>query len=262
MVTPLRKLNRLITISASSTETIEIPTYFYFEGFVGLTDSLTRDWAAGNIGGSNAFNDGYPNPPIAATEYLSVNQFRFPVSYVNGDSPFIGPLPDLTQLMAGQWLRLYHFSDNSLYVEYDVVSVSTGTGSGTPQYRVNVENGRIVGATQFEAYNLSDIDAANARFGFQSVTTSQSETTTTDRRAWAAITDRGSQTGFLIVEGADTTEAAQEEVEIETRYEPALTIGETITDDLGRTWIIDSTRSLLDRRRLLHEGHRFLQTEG
>ena len=168
MVRAFNNLNRLITVSASSTETVFVPSLYYFEGFAGLGDSLTRDWAARNIGGDNTYNQANTLPPADAHEYEAVTEFRFPVNYISGDSPFQTPLPDLTQMSTGDFVRLYSPDDLTKYIEYDVVTVTTGSGSGTAQYRVVVENGHAVPGLDFDVYYLTDTHQLRAaRFGFE-----------------------------------------------------------------------------------------------
>ena len=66
-----------------------------------------------------------------------------------------------------------------------------------------------------------------------------------------SLTERGSQLGVLdITTGEPTTTASEETGAAVVRYESGLAVGETLTDDLGRVWTVDGSRTLEDRRYL------------
>ena len=100
------------------------------------------------------------------------------------------------------------------------------------------------------------------RFGFSGRYIYKPVTTTTNRRIWAEIRERGASAG--IQKTGDDRDAKTEvltgeqteEAEFLTRYDPGLAIGQRITDDLERVWDVVSTRTILDRRFLQFDGRR------
>ena len=75
--------------------------------------------------------------------------------------------------------------------------------------------------------------------------------TVIDRKTWGELTERGSALGVLdITTSGPTTTGSQEEAIAIVRYSPALAIGTALTDDLGRVWTVEGSRTIGDRRYL------------
>ena len=78
------------------------------------------------------------------------------------------------------------------------------------------------------------------------------------KRVWAELSERTAAGGLLIGFSGVSDEGHLENIEIRTRYDPALALGESCVDDLGREWGLTNSRTENDRRELVYDGVRVL----
>ena len=85
---------------------------------------------------------------------------------------------------------------------------------------------------------------------------------TTTKRVWAGLFERGANAGLVVVAGGVGAGGQQEEIEVRTRYDAAISFGAVVVDDLGREWQIASSRTTEDRRFLVYEAIRVVSVPG
>ena len=162
---------------------------------------------------------------------------------------------DILFLMASSFeypttLRLFGPTDGQ-YVEWQLDAAGPMSAFITAYYRLEVSNFVQVG-DDFQP-------ATTLEFGIGGVGLPSSVTSVENMTEWARITERGADTGFLTIgEETTDTDASQESAEFVVRYKDVLANGTSLTDDLGRVWTINSTRTLQDRRYLEYTGSRLV----
>ena len=169
-----------------------------------------------------------------------------PDGTTQGDVPRIGDLLDASnRLDDSHWVRLSKPGLDS-YVQWTVTEAYL-SNAGHIQLTVPNDSGQLVGDDFTIAYDDHVI------FTFELREADQSITTVTNFPAWGELTERGSALGVIDVttaEGGQTTTGSQEEATAVVRYDPRFAIGTMLTDDLGREWLIQGSRTLQDRRYL------------
>ena len=90
----------------------------------------------------------------------------------------------------------------------------------------------------------------------QATTTTLSETVT-HNGIWGEMDELGIEQAVSIV-GTDLTESAQARATLKIRYRADLVDGDSVVDDLGRTWTVTSSRALYDRRFLEYDLQRLI----
>ena len=251
MTTLQLNLNRLFTITASSSRTEIVPHYYNYCGY-----SADEPVFLGNSCrfGADGLTAGV-NPPPMASAWSGVTAlylpFFFPPFEESPDST-----PNLAELPAGSYIRVSAVDSPDSYIEWEAGEIELDR-----QYFYTIPvSAYALGNGDFPFYDGADGFECNIRIEFEGFGTQESLTKVESKRVWGAMTERGSQAGFISLEGNDT-EAAQEEAEFIIRYSPALANGQSLIDDLGREWTIGNSRTMLDRRYMLFEGFRHLATE-
>ena len=246
------KLNRLFTITASSSRTEHIPSYFIYCGY--LLDNpvfLSNNcyWSAEGLTANG-------NPPSMASAWSDVTTLYLPYDF----PPFEESqesTPNLAELIPGSYIRVSAAdSADSQYIQWTVGDIELDR-----QYFYTIPvSAYSLNAGDFAFYDGADGSDCNIRIEFEGIGIDVSRTSVESKRVWGQMTERGSQSGFVTLEGSDV-DAAQEEAEFITRYDPGLANGKSLIDDLGREWNLANSRTIYDRRYMLFEGFRNLATE-
>ena len=251
MVTARPRLRRLFTVSGSSTETVDrhiewganarqadafiIPVEqgaWYADALIArgfaLPDSVVL---ASGLVAHNAYNIGIQNPTVSP------------------DGSDQEDVPALNETLANladraHWLRVTTPDSGDSYVEFNVIRITVFVDQPAITV-VEVGPGTLVG----DDFTLGP--TTYTTFSFERHTAPHTVEVTTDRKAWGELTERGSVVGILdITTSEPTTTGSQETGEAVIRYNADLAIGTELTDDLGRVWSIDGSRTIADRRYL------------
>ena len=251
MTTLQVNLNRLFTISAASSKTAFVPNDFIYCGY-----SADEPVFLGNSCrfGADGLTAG-ENPPAMASAWSGVTALYLPFYFPPFDeSP--DPTPNLAELPSGSYIRVSALDSPDSYIEWEVGEIELDRQYF---YTIPVSAYALVNG-DFAFYDGADGFECNIRIEFEGFGTQESLTKVESKRVWGAMTERGSQAGFVTLEGSDI-DAAQEEAEFITRYDSGLANGKTLIDDLGREWNLANSRTIYDRRYMLFEGFRHLATD-
>ena len=163
-------------------------------------------------------------------------------------------LPVLDTLLVDTYpnARLFFLGETDRhFVSYDVANViGTIISSQDPTllfYELAVSN-PVVGLP-------FDLDRENIDIGFEGIGGTGLVDTAT-KRVWAGLSERGTTAGLVVVGGGVGEDGQQEEIEVRTRYDAAISFGAVVVDDLGREWAVASSRTTDDRRFLVFDGIR------
>lgn len=235
---PSSNYGRLFTISAVSTVTTFESNLFLYDDY--QPDYFTLEvfsvdqgeWVA-TVGGVAI------GSPSMAADLLPADRFGFASNYA-GSADRIA-LTDPAGVV-GLHLFLVNAADATMAARFEITQ---GENLGDGRLAFGVTGGQLTGA-DFALAAGSSVTLFIETFGTQSITTS-----TTRRRVWGRISERGAIPGLIgLGQGAaSVTETA----EIHTRYDPALAIASTIQDDLSRVWTVVASRNSADRRELTYE---------
>ena len=154
-------------------------------------------------------------------------------------------VPDLLTTLSrndeSEWVRIATADSGDSYLQWTVGRFRFFNDS----FEFTISEGQLVGA------DFSLNDDAYVLLSFERHTAEQSVTTVTARPVWGELLERGSALGVLdISTAAPTTTGSQEEGTAIIRYAADLAVGTMLTDDLGREWVIDGSRTIGDRRYL------------
>ena len=243
MTTP--SLNRIFTVSGSSSETTRFPIRWGFNKRIDSGFPLEAgEWYAAD----GSFNR-VPASIVTAQQFLDWTMldsrvyFEVDSQSVESDGGFQLDVIALGAVLGipdeGRWLRITTPDAGESYLQFSVVF--TRTSEGTNSFSAN--SGELIG---------SDFDlgpTTYTQFLFQRHEADQTIQTTQDMRVWGEMLERGSVLGVVTI-GTEqpATTGSQEEGTVIVRYDPALAIGTSLMDDLGREWEIRGTRALANRR--------------
>ena len=91
----------------------------------------------------------------------------------------------------------------------------------------------------------------------QTTSTTLTDTATTFNGIWGEIFEEGLR-DTVSIDGTDLTTATVASATFRTRYRSDLVGGETVVDDLGRTWNVESSRMIRDRRYIEYDLQRLV----
>lgn len=249
MTTP--RLNRIFTVSGSSTETALALIRWGINNRAELPVDAPGEWTV--FAGSRVTGD------KTAQDVISDRwgTFEFFEITVNDDGTPQTDVPGWQTLREiadeNHWMRLYS-ADGESYVQATVSFLS-----GHRPYEIQVDR---------DSWTLTGDDfpipeSGYLTFALERHHAQQSITMTTDRRAWGELTERGSSLGVIdLTTGGQSVTGSQEEASAVIRYSPDLAIGTSLTDDLERVWTISGSRTLRDRRYLEFDLTRTVQAVG
>lgn len=129
--------------------------------------------------------------------------------------------------------------------------------------RQTVGGGAIIGAPSLTGQDVEIASPGALTLGFSAYEDLESVTTNVSKAAWCRIEERGAERSLI-----DLAAAGEEGIEIRetaefiTRYDPALTIGSSVQDDLNRRWTVESSHTMgNDRRFMSFETYRIVERE-
>jgi len=249
MTTP--RLNRVLIVSGASTESVEEhirwgANFRTEDAFV--INTLAGGWYADLLANRGA--------ALAEEKTLASDLVTFGPYMIGIQNPTVSPdgsnqidVPALNETLANladraHWMRVTTPEAGDSYVQFDVIRITVFVDA--PKITiVEVGPGQLVG----DDFRLGP--HTYTQFLFERHTAPHAEEVVTQRREWGELTERGSALRVLdITTSEPTTTGSQEEATAIVRYAPALAIGTMLTDDLGRVWTVEGSRTLGDRRYL------------
>ena len=257
-MTYVPRMNRVFTLTASAITTTEIliPWRYTFYGaqadgpITTPTTSLPSvgkyAWSASLLG-SHAFGDVDTSAKIIAA---GITELELAANSVNEDgSPNTNlPLPGLLQdeHLTGKEIRL---GPASLYPDSYVRFVAGGRNEYFPddsrfgQYFFIVVDSSITAVG--DSFTLeSDTDVI---FSAEAQTAQASIATPTEHKVFGELKELGVQQS-ISTSGSLITTSRDQSAYLTIRYDPRYLAGETVVDDLSRTWRVVSSRPIGDRR--------------
>ena len=243
MTTP--RLNRIFTVSGSSTRTERLPIRY------GANDRQADGFSRqrGEWYPTDALFNALPDTAAMASDLVAFDPsfVNIEMPTVNADGSIQGGVTPLNSLLSldedqNHWLRITTPEAGASYVQFTVTFVR----AFDDEVGISVEGGTLVGsdfALEQDTYT---------QFLFERHTSEQSITTTMNLPVWGELTERGSALGVISITSQDdpVTTGVQEEASAVVRYDDRLAIGMLLTDDLDRTWGIRGSRTIQDRRYL------------
>ena len=249
MTTP--RLNRIFTVSGSSTETVEGHIRWGANARANdafFIQSIAGGWYADMLANRGA---ALQDSVTLASGLVTFNPYLVAIQ-----NPTVSPdgsnqigVPALNESLANladraHWMRVTTPDAGESYVEFNAILITVFVDS--PAITIlEVGPGQLVG----DDFELGP--DTYTQFLFERHTAEETVETVSDMPAWGELTERGSSVAVLDITTSDpTTSGSQEEAIAVVRYAPNLAIGTTLTDDLGRVWTVDGSRTLGDRRYL------------
>ena len=258
MTTP--KLNRIVTVSGSSTQSAE--QHIRWGSNDRASDAFNIQSVAGGWYADKFINRGFALPDSAV---LASDLVAFLPYMVAIQNPTVSPdgthqinVPVLRDTLINNldrlhWLRVRTPDSEGAYVEFYVLRITVFVDAPFVTI-VEVGNDEQFGLPILVGEDFTLAQDSYTQFEFENHTHQVSTTTITDRRVWGDVLERGSQLGVLDISTDDPTQTASEETATAVvRYQAALAVGETLTDDLGRVWTVEASHTTLDRRFLEYD---------
>ena len=261
MTTP--RLNRIFIVSGSSTQTVE--EHILWGANARTDDAFLINTSAGGWYADLQSNRG---AALQASVVLASGLVSFNPYLIGIQNPTVSPdgtnqidVPSLRDTVSNMgdrlhWLRVTTPDAEGAYVQFRVLRIFSFVDA--PMITVvEVDMPTLSG----DDFTLGPTDYTQIQF--QRHTHEVSRVSVMDRKAWGELTERGSALGVLDISTSDpTTTGSQEEGIALVRYESGLAVGESLTDDLGRVWTIEGSRTLEDRRYLEYSLTRMIGTAG
>ena len=257
-MTTAPRLNRIFTVSGASSEAVEGP--IQWGSNVRLPDAfnLTTTMGAWYADAFAARGYALPDSNVLASQLVAFAPYQFGIlnPTVSPDGTNQNDVPSLRDTLMNaldrrHWMRVETPDSGESYIEFEVIRITVFVDQ--PMITV-VEVGQ--GRDGFAAPVLVGDDFAlgpdqYVQFSFERHTALQAVETTFGRRVWGRLVERGSALGVLdITTSAPTVGASEETGSAIVRYSPDIAIGTALTDDLGRVWVIEGSRTINDRRHL------------
>lgn len=247
-MTTIPRLNRIFTVSGSTTETVNAQIRWGVNSRADASPDAAGEWRVPGLTGDLTAQDLIDDRASLLEIYQDT---------VNPDgsqqTDIDGWQTRREQADEGQWLRLYS-ADGESYLEATVSFLSS-----LRPYEIEVKSA---------SWALTGVDFPIPESGYLSFalerhTADQSTASVTNRKAWGELTERGSALGVIdLTTGGQATTGSQEEATAVIRYDARLAIGMVLTDDLDRVWTIRGSRTVGDRRFLEFDLTRIVQGTG
>ena len=254
MTTP--RLRELATITASSTTTALVVSpirYLYNARSQRVPETALGD-------GLYAFQTGDMYLPDTATlaELAASTQLLLDDEASGGE---LVEIPAMDTWPENPTVSVVHVASGTT-VGWGLVSAVSETGrtTGHPYTRLTLTPETIPADWQAISANY---DAVAIRFGWDWVRTAseQSESTSHDATIWVQRIEAGGQDALNVVldDEAEDDNVALQTARFIARYDPALAIGQTLTDSLGRTWDVTGSFVSQDGRYQNYECQRVFE---
>ena len=246
MTTP--RLNRIFTVSGSSTRTTRVPIRWGYDRRLQEGFPLDKgEWLVSGTNAARPADDVDLASEFAAWAALqgATISFEVHIASVEPDGSVQADVAALGDLLGipdeGMWVRLSTPSSGDAYL----------LGELTFQRIFNTSIGFSTTSVSLVGTDFPMGPADYVQFSFERHDAEQSIMAEQSRTVWGELAERGSQLGIVTV-GSDepTTTGSQEEAGAVIRYEPNLAIETLLVDDLARQWTIRGSRTLEDRRYL------------
>ena len=265
-------LNRLISVTGESSITMPVDVRFHYTIQEALNPLIlqTGEWGAfqadpQQVADRNTEDAMFSDVLTNANQLVGILRGNgglvvASAYYLDGNNnnPAL-PFPDNLDDNVPLTIRIHGPSDGQ-YVEGVVAAITTSQLStpafndpvGQPRQVLWLDDATVLSGASF------DVDGA-LTFSFVGRTLPEPVTRST-KEVWARLAERGANIGLVVsVDGeSGSDEGAQETIEATIRYDPGLAIGVEFTDDLGRRWVVLSSRTVGDRRYLAFEAVRYI----
>ena len=257
-----QRFNRLVTLTARSSETVYRLTRYHFATFSDH-DLLYNDIDRAGVWTGFLAGGGIIPMPQTSSELTDLTGIRVTVRLSGPEAfPPVNPVADLLPDLGGYFDKnpngrlLFLGPTDGQAISFKVGRVDPALIGGGDRtvvfYGIGLSDAQASGAPW--TITNGAIDLAIDGLG------AQTAASITTKRVWAGLSERSAAGGLIVGLSGVSDEGQVEEIEIRTRYVPALLLGESCVDDLGRTWAITSSRTEEERRTLIFDGFRVLAT--
>lgn len=247
MTTP--NLNRIVTVTGATTITTAQPRAFPFSIYE-LPPGGNR-WSTGTGLTTNPEALEFLPLPAMVSGFADIKWIGSALTIFNDDGTRTDFLPLDTQVTGRIYLFLPIDGALTIVASWNRTALSLVRGPSLVQegWRWEVED--------FQVFHDVPVVEAAVNLGYDEYTSQVMNQVGTQRTIWAEQRERGVTTGILRI-GDSLGTGTEESAAFITRYDVALAVPISITDDLGRIWTVGSARSILDRRYLEYETFRIL----
>ena len=251
-----QRFNRLVTISGYSVATDFRLTRHKLLSYTDVDEDLTvtafGQWFVRGLDPDTDKVVDLPAPTMS-TDLLTAMYFR--VNQRLSELEYLPNLPTLFIVDRPSSKILFLGPTDADFVSADVNFATFGVyqSDGSRHFNIKLEN-NTAGGDAFPIV-MGNIDIGVEGLGGNQLT--QPST----KRVWAQLSERGAGLAFLIGVAGVSDEGQSEDIEIFTRYDPALIYGLYVIDDLGRRWTITESRTSEDRRHLIYTASRLVVTD-